>query len=84
MIGGMFRDALSWFAGLIESVSVVVAILIVGLVFGMAGFWILGRSLRKLGGPPAELDSPEYELNEDVAGQAVSTQRDEDSPPSEC
>jgi hypothetical protein len=83
MIGALFRDALDWFVGLIEFVSVVAAILIVGLVFGMTGFWILGRSLRKLAGPPVESDPGEYELDEGMAGQVVSIRRDEDSPPSE-
>ena len=82
MIGSLFRDALSWFVGLTEFVSVVAAILAVGLVFGMTCFWILGRSLSKLAGPPVELPD-EYELDEDLAGQIISIPRDEDSPPSE-
>ena len=63
-------------------VAVVTAILLVGLIVGMTGFWILGRSLRKLEGPSVELDAREYELDEDVAGQVGSLRRDEDSPPS--
>jgi hypothetical protein len=82
MIVAIFRGALHWFVGLIEVVAVVTAILLVGLIVGMTGFWILGRSLSKLEGPSVELDPREYELDEDVAGQVGSLRRDEDSPPS--
>jgi hypothetical protein len=90
MINALFRGPLDWFAGLIELVLVIAAILLVGLVVGMTGFWILGRFVRKLAGPQDELDSDEDELDEDeldkdVFGQAVSIRRDdEDSPPSEA
>jgi len=83
MIVEIFRGALDWFVGLIELVSVIAALLLVGLVVGMTGFWFLVRCLSKLAGPSAELDPDEYELGEDVAGQVVAIPRDEDSPPSE-
>jgi hypothetical protein len=78
MIIAIFRGALHWFVSLIEVVAVVTAILLVGLVVGSTGFWILYRSLSKLEGPSAELDPQEYELEENVA-----LRRNEDSPPSD-
>jgi hypothetical protein len=81
MIVAIFRGALHWFVGLIEVVAVVTTILLVGLVVGLTGFWILGRSLSKLEGPSAELDPQEYEMDEDVGGRAISFRRD--SPPSD-
>ena len=83
MIVAIFRGALHWVVGLIEVVAVVTAILLVGLVVGMTGFWILGRSLIKLEGPSVGLDPREYELDEDVAAQVVALRRGEDSPPSD-
>ena len=83
MMAGMFRDALSWVAGLIEAVGVVAAILLVGLVVGMTGFWILVHSLSKLAGQPAESDPQEHEQDFDVEEQMAAAQRDEDSPPFE-
>jgi hypothetical protein len=56
MIIGLLKEAVSWFVSLTEVGLVIAAMLVIGLVVGMTGFWILGRCLSKLGGPPAELD----------------------------
>jgi hypothetical protein len=81
MIIAIFQGPINWFVALIELVSVIAAILLIGLIIGMTGFWMLGRFVRKLAGAPAELE-PEDELDEDGAEKIVSIQRDhDDSPP---
>jgi hypothetical protein len=80
MIIGLFQGAVSWFVGLTEAAVVIAAMLLIGLVVGMTGFWMLSLCLSKLGG--AELDS--YDDPEETAGaKVVSICPDEDSHPSE-
>jgi len=68
MIIGLLKEIVGWFVSLSEVGAVIGAVLLVGLVIGMTGFWLLGYVLRKLSGPPSELESdpdePE-ESNED-------------------
>jgi hypothetical protein len=56
MIIGLLKEAVSWFVSLTEVGLVIAAMLLIGLIVGMTGFRMLGRCLRKLGGPPDELD----------------------------
>jgi hypothetical protein len=77
MIIGLFKEVVGWFVSLTE-----VGVLLIGLVVGMTGFWILGHFLNKLGGPPAELDPYEVEPEEIAGAKVVSIRPDEDSPPS--
>jgi hypothetical protein len=65
MIIGLFKEAVSWFVSLTEVGLVIAAMLLIGLGVGMTGFWMLGRFLSKLGGPPAELDP--HEDDEEMA-----------------
>jgi hypothetical protein len=82
MIVGLFKEAVSWFVSLTEVGAVIAAILLIGLVVGMAGFWILGHFIGKLAGPPAELDPYEMDLEEMEGAKVVSIRPDDDSPPS--
>ena len=59
MIIGIFRDAIGWFVNLTEVGVVIAVILLVAVVVGMTGFWILSRFMRKLAGPPTELETCE-------------------------
>jgi len=78
----LLKEALGWFVSLTAVGLVIAAILLIGLVVGMTGFWMLGHFLSKLAGPPAELDPYEDELGEFEAPRVVSICPDEDSPPS--
>ncbi len=80
MIADLFRGFLQWWIGLIESVSAVAAILLIGLVVGITCFWVLSRSVRKLAGPAADLDPDEDELNENAV-EVAPVQQEENSPP---
>jgi hypothetical protein len=80
MIVDLLRGLVHWLLGLIESVTVVAAILLIGVVIGVAGFWFLSRSVRKLAGP---VDPLENEPDDDLGEEIVSIQRDDDSPPSD-
>jgi hypothetical protein len=82
MIIGLFKEVVGWFVSLTEVGVVIAAVLLIGLVVGMTGFWILGHFLNKLGGPPAELDPYEVEPEEIAGAKVVSIRPDEDSPPS--
>jgi len=53
MFIGLLKDALSWFVSVAEAGLVITLVLLIGVFFGMTGFWILGRLLGKLGGRPA-------------------------------
>jgi len=81
MIIGLFKDAIGWFVNLAEVGIVIAAVLLIGLLVGRTGFWILSRFLRKLGGPPA-LDPYELEPEELAGVKVVSIRPDEDAPPS--
>jgi hypothetical protein len=61
MIVGLFKEGVSWFVSLTEVGVVIALILLAGLAVGVTAFWILGRFLRKLAGPPTELDPYEDE-----------------------
>jgi len=61
MIVGLFKEGFSWVVSLTEVGVVIALILLAGLVVGMGVFWMLGRFLRKLAGPPTELDRYEDE-----------------------
>ena len=82
MIIGLFKEAASWLVSLTEVGAVIAAILLIGLVVGTTGFWMLGRFLSKLAGPPIELD-PYEEPEETEGAKVVSIRPEEDSPPSE-
>jgi hypothetical protein len=82
MIISLFQGAVSWFVGLTEAAVVIAVMLLIGLVVGMTAFWLLGRGLSKLAGPPAELDPYEDEPEEMAGAGVVSICPDEDSPPS--
>jgi hypothetical protein len=80
MIIGLFKEAVSWFISLAEVGIAIAAMLLIGLVVGRTGFWMLSHCLSKLGGPPSELEPAEDE-REDMAGnKVVSICPDEDSP----
>jgi hypothetical protein len=81
MIVGLFKEAVSWLVSLTEAGVAIVAMLLIGLLAGMTGFWILSYCLGKLGGPP-ELDLYEDEPEEMTGAKVVSIRPDEDSPPS--
>jgi len=83
MIIGLFKEAASWLVSLTEVGAVIAAILLIGLVVGTTGFWMLGRFLSKLAGPPIELDPYEDEPEETEGAKVVSIRPEEDSPPSE-
>jgi len=67
MIIGLLKEAVGWFVSLTEVGVVIAAMLLIGLVVGMTGFWTLGHCLSKLGGPPAEL-GPYEDEPEEMAG----------------
>jgi hypothetical protein len=56
MIIGLFKELVGWFVSLTEVAAFLAAILLIGLVAGTTGFWMLSRCARKLSGPPAEFD----------------------------
>jgi hypothetical protein len=56
MIIGLLKELVGWFVSLTEAAASIAAILLIGLVAGTTGFWILSHCLRKLSGPPAEED----------------------------
>ncbi len=64
MIIGLFKDAIGWFVSLTEVGVVIAVILVIAVVVGMTGFWILSRFMSKLAGPAAEIDPPEGETDE--------------------
>ena len=80
MIIDLFQEAVSWFVGLTVAAVAIAAMLFIGLVVGMTGFWMLGYCLSKLAGPPTELDPYEDESEEMAGTNAVSIRSDEDSP----
>ena len=84
MIAGMFRDLISWFAGLMETIVVLGAILLVGLAVAMIGFWVLVRTFRKLDPSPVGTeDGEEEDFDEHAGAQPVSAEPDDDSSPYE-
>jgi hypothetical protein len=64
MMIGLLKEVVSWFVSLSEVGAVIAAVLLIGLVVGMTGFWVLGYFLRKLAGPPTELESYQDEPEE--------------------
>jgi hypothetical protein len=60
----MLSGALQWLANLTEVVIVALAILLSGLVIGMAAFWALARVLGKLSGQDPANDIDEEERDE--------------------
>lgn len=82
MFLGLFKDAVSWFAGLSEAAVAIAAVLFIGLLVGMTGFWLLSRLVKKLEGPTTELDSYEDEGEESECAEVGSICPDEDSPTS--
>jgi hypothetical protein len=61
MIVGLFKELLGWFINLAEVGLAIAAVLLVGLVIGMAGFRILSRIMRLVSGPPPVDPSDEDE-----------------------
>jgi hypothetical protein len=61
MFVSLLKDAVGCLASVAEVGLVIAAVLLIGLLLGMSGFWILGRLLGKLGGPPPPLDPLEDE-----------------------
>ena len=82
MIIGLIKEVVSWFVSLTEVGVAIAAMLLIGLIVGMTGFWMLGNCLRKMGGSPAELDPYEDDPEETACAKVVSICPDEDSPPS--
>jgi hypothetical protein len=66
IIIGLLKEMVSWFVSLSEVGAVIAAVLLIGLVVGMTGFWALGYFLRKLAGPPTELE-PYQDEPEEIA-----------------
>jgi hypothetical protein len=64
MIIGLFKEAIGWLLSLTEAGVAIAVILAIAVVVGMTGFWILSRFMRKLAGPPAELDPDEDQPDE--------------------
>jgi hypothetical protein len=64
MIIGLFKEALGWILSLTEVGVVIAVMLLIALVVGMTGFWILSRFMSKLAGPPTELDPHDDETDE--------------------
>jgi len=83
MFLSLFKDAISWLIGLAEAAGVIAAVLFIGLIVGMTGFWMLSHFLKKLAGPTAELDSYEDTGEELDYAEVVPICPDEDSPPSQ-
>jgi len=83
MFVSLFKDAMSWFAGLSEATLAIAAVLVVGLVVGMTAFWVLNLIVKKLAGPTAELDSYEAEEDKFEGAEVASVCPDEDSPSSQ-
>jgi hypothetical protein len=71
MIIGLFKEALGWFLSLTEVGVVIAVILAIAVVVGMTGFWILSRFMRKLAGPPSELD-PDDDRPDEIAPASIS------------
>jgi hypothetical protein len=75
MIVGLFKEVFGWFASLAEVGVAIAAVLLIGLVIGMAGFRILSRIMSMLAPPPV-LDP--YDEDE-AKGMVISIRPDEDS-----
>jgi hypothetical protein len=83
VIIGFIKEVVSWFVSLTEVSVAIAAMLLIGLIVGMTGFWMLSHFLSKLGGPAAELDPYEDEPEETAGAKVVvSICPDEDSPSS--
>jgi len=52
MFIGLLKDALGSFVSVAEAGLAITLVLLIGLFLGMTGFWILGKLVGKLGGPP--------------------------------
>jgi hypothetical protein len=76
----LFQGVVDWFVGLTEAAAVIAAVLFIGLVVGVSGFWMLSHGLGKLAGPSAELDPYEDEPDERDGTDVVSICPD-DNPP---
>jgi hypothetical protein len=66
MIIGLLNEVVRWFVSLSEVGAVITAVLLIGLIVGMSGFWVLGYFLRKLAGSPTELE-PYQDEPEEIA-----------------
>ena len=64
MIIDLLKEVVSWFVSLGEVGAVIAAVLLIGLVVGMTGFWVLGYFIKKLAGPSSELESYQDEPEE--------------------
>ena len=64
MIIDLLKEVVRWFVNLGEVGAVIAVVLLIGLVVGMTVFWMLGYFLRKLAGPPSELESDQDEPEE--------------------
>ena len=73
MFISLFQGTVSWLVGLIEAAVVITAMLFIGLVVGMTGFWMLSHFASKL----APQDSDEGDPEE---GEPISTVLDAEDP----
>ena len=79
----MLWEPLQWFISLVEVITVMAAILVVGLIIAMAAFWVLSQSLGKLAGAPAEPDPDEHETDGGLAATPSQTGPNDTSAPAE-
>ncbi len=79
----MLSGALLWLVNLMEVVVVALAILLSGLIIGMAAFWALARVVGKLSGQTSTSDLYEEEGAENFHPEVVSIRPDEDPPSTE-
>jgi len=76
----MLSGALLWLVNLAEVVIVALAILLSGLIIGMAAFWALARVLGKLSGQTSTSETYEEKGGDP---EVVSIRPDEGPPPTE-
>ena len=65
----MLWEPLQWFISLVEVITVMAAILVVGLIIAMAAFWVLSRCLGKVTDAPVEPDPEEYDMDDSSAAE---------------
>jgi hypothetical protein len=75
MFISLFQGAVSWFVGLTEAALAIAAMLFIGLVAGMTGFWMLSHFASKLAPKDSYEDDPEE-------GEPISTVLDAEDPAS--
>ncbi len=66
MIVGLFKEFAGWLINLAEVGLAIAAVLLIGLVVGMAGFRILSRIMRLVSGPPPVLDPDDEDEPEGI------------------